>query len=278
MKWKIGLVLGLYLGASTGWTANKAGVVIQNSTGEVITRCVEFEEEFVTVEDLLAQSGFAMITEDTAWGAQLHYLHDDGVPFGVTHSQGWFWNFFLREDDQWISAPVGISSATAVDGSLFGFGFGAWGEVELPQRTYADVCEVTNQAALVIDHSNGARIVQVVEFYGETITGLQLLLKSNLDVVSKETFYGTAVCAIDGEGQPADDCFGDAEGRYWGLNILDSNNAWAVSIEGAGDLIVRRHDVHGYIFGLWGVIQPPIDRSDIFEIPSGIPFWGSYWN
>ncbi|MGC9328281.1 MAG: hypothetical protein ACP5I1_11650, partial [Candidatus Hinthialibacter sp.] len=132
MKLKLGLALGLCLGSLTGWSANKAGVVIQNSTGEVITRCVEFEDESITVEELLVQSGFTLIREETAWGAQLYYLHDDGVPAGESHPQGWFWNFFLQENGQWISAPVGISSATAADGSLFGFGFGAWGEVELP--------------------------------------------------------------------------------------------------------------------------------------------------
>jgi hypothetical protein len=276
MKRFTAMLLGLCLCASASWSLNKAGLVIKNSTGELITRCVEFEEEFVTVEKLLVDSGFKLITENFEWGAMVHYIHDDGVMDGSLHPDGWLWNFLLKDANGWIAATADVSSVTVVDGTIFGFGFGALGEVELPERSFTDVCEIISMAGVIVDHSDGSRVVNVVEFPGETITGLQLLEKTGLELTTNVSSFGTAVCAIDNEGQPGDNCFGDPQWRYWAFNTLGLDNQWISSMVGAGDAIVRNNDIHGYFFSVWGSVEPPVKKEDILGVTSGLGNWEDY--
>jgi hypothetical protein len=278
MKRSILYLAVLIWAGSTGWASNKAGIVIKNSTDSVTTRCVEFEEDILTVEELLKRSGFALTTEDSTFGTLLDYLHDDGMQDGSYSPDGEFWNFFLNDGADWISAEVGISDATVANGSLVGFGYGSWGAVVLPAKTFADVCEITSKAALVIDHNDGSRVVRVVEFFGESLSGMQLLQKSGLTVVTAEGSHGTEICAIDNEGQPAEDCNNDPQGRYWSLNLLNSDNEWQGSMKGSNSEIAENNTVHGYRFGYWGEAQTPITRSEIFELPSAVSIWGAYWN
>lgn len=273
----------LYLAAiiwigSSAWASNKAGIVIKNSTDSVITRCVEFEEDVLTVEELLKRSDFALTTEESTFGTLIDYLHDDGMNDGSYSEDGEFWNFFLHDGASWCMAEVGISDATVANGSLVGFGYGAWGAVEMPAKSFADVCEITSKAALVIDHNDGNRVVRVVEFFGETLNGMQLLQKSGLTVVTAQGSHGTDICAIDNEGQPAEDCLNDPYGRYWVLNLLNDDNEWQGSMIGTNSEIVRNNTVHGYRFGYWGEAQTPIARNEIFELPSAVSIWGTYWN
>lgn len=272
------LSLCLLVSVSTAWSANKAGLVIQNSKGNSITRCVEFEEETITVEELLRRSGFRMITSKSSYGTLLHFLHDEGRPDGSAHPDGWFWNFYIHADGGWEMAMEGIGTASAANGSLFGFEYGSWGDVKLPEKTFADVCETVSRAGLVVDHSNGNRTVKVVDFPGETITGLNLLLKSGFSVIYKETNEGIAICSLDSEGQPQNQCLDDPEGRTWGIHILDDRGEWQPYEGGPDTIIVRDKDVHNYLFDLWETPPLPILRQEVFELPSGVEIWGMYWN
>ncbi len=258
------------------WAANKAGIVIQNSTGEVVTRCVEFDEKTLTVQEILKESGFKLITKEFSFGAMICYLHNDGQIDCSDHPEGWFWNFYQHDGTNWTIADVGISSAEAGDGDIFGFVFGPWDETKPPATTYSDICEITSAAGLVVDHSDGRRVVRKVIFPGETITGLQLLERSGLSLVTSESSFGVAICSIDGEGQPADDCFGDPDGRFWAYSILNKEDQWEMAPAGSKDTIVRDGDIHGYYYSVWGATQPPIRQSDIFGFRSSVPLWEAY--
>ncbi|MDP8243031.1 MAG: hypothetical protein P9L94_03040 [Candidatus Hinthialibacter antarcticus] len=265
----------LLFAAVNSWAQNRAGILIQNSTGETISRCVEFEDAFLTVEDLLERSGFQLATQSSEFGSYVCYLHDDGAANCDAHPDGWFWNFFVSEDGAWVSAPVGISSATAQDGSIFGFAFGAWGEVELPESSFEALCEYENQAGLVINHLDGSRTVRVVDFYGETLTGFQLLQQSGLDLVAAHYSFGSAVCAIDGEGHPSDNCFGDfsASDPTWALHDLNANDEWVSSAVGVGDRLVYGGQVQGWLFGQWGDSPQPITHEEVFNSQSSVAGW-----
>ncbi len=264
------LTLIMCLCVVSGGYAGKAGIVIQNSTGEVITRCVSFEEDSLTVSQLLKRSGFTVVTEDSQFGEYLLYLHDDGVQPGESHPEDWFWNFYLHEDGEWETASVGISSATASDGSLFGFVFGPWGGSQPPALTFSDVCELTSTAAIVIDHSDGTRKIEKVTFNGETLTVEQLLRQSDLEIVLGEFSWGVAICSLDGEGQPENDCFGDPEGRFWNFNLLSVEGEWQSSPVGISDVIVRDHDVLGFMYGTGEAEQPAVTKQEIFS-PQSTP-------
>ncbi len=252
--------------AANGWAQNRAGILVQNSTGETISRCVEFEEPFLTVEELLKRSGFKQVTQGSQFGSFICYLHDDGVASCDLHPQGWFWNFFQHDGADWVSASVGISTATAENGSLVGFAFGGFNEVELPETSFSELC-VLNQAGLVINHFDGSRVVRVVDFYGETLTGFQLVEKSGFDLVSVQFSFGPAVCAIDGEGHPSDNCFGDFSvgDPSWLLYDLNANDEWQSSQVGVGDSIVYGGEVQGWLFGQFGETPPPITSQEVFE-------------
>ncbi len=263
----------------TALASSKAGLVIQNSTGEVITRCVEFEEEMISVDELLQRSGFQIITEQKSWGTSIKYLHDDGIQAGESHPLGWFWNFYQHDGTDWVMSDIDVSFAEATDGTIFGFVFGPVDETQPPKKTFSDVCEIRSTAGLVIDHSDGIRVVRPVEFYGETITGLQLLQKSGLALTTNVSAFGTAICSIDGEGMPSDNCFGDPQGRFWAFSILSEDDTWQMSSVGAASAIVRNGDVHGYYYSVWGAEQPPVTRSEILgtveptstPIPTEVP-------
>ncbi|MBI1391090.1 MAG: hypothetical protein GC154_21900 [bacterium] len=259
------------------WGQNRAGLLIQNSTGETISRCVEFTENSITVEELLKRSGFKLVTQESSFGAYVCYLHDDGVADCSNHPKGWFWNFFVHDGAGWTAANAGISSVTAEDGSLFGFGFGGWQEVELPETDFDQVCGTLNQAGLVIDHGDGTRVIRVVDFYGETLTGYQLLLKSGLDVVSHQYSFGAAVCAIDGEGHPEDNCFGDytANDPSWGLSVLNERDEWKTAPVGVGDTLVYGGTVQGWYFAHYDDAQPPVTLDAVFGETSDVSAWDS---
>ena len=269
------VVLSISLFAAVNsWAQNRAGILIQNSTGETISRCVEFDEEFIPVEELLDRSGFTLVTQSSEFGSYVCYLHDDGVADCGAHPDGWFWNFFSREDGGWVPAPVGISTATAEDGSIFGFAFGAWGEVELPETSFSDLC-YENQAGLVINHLDGSRRIQVVDFYGETLTGFQLIQKSGLGYVAAQYSFGVSICAIDGEGHPSDNCFGDfaAGDPSWALYDLTANDEWTSSPVGVGDSIVYGGQVQGWLFGQWGESPLPITHDEVLNSQSSVEGW-----
>ncbi|MFH1744445.1 MAG: hypothetical protein ABIH23_36035 [bacterium] len=276
------LLLGVgLLVPAAAWAASKAGLVIENSTGEVITRCVEFEEESITVLDLLQRSGFKLVTGEESGESRVCYLHDDGRSDCTSIPGGLIWSGYQHSGTDWTSLSLGVSSDMATDGVLFGFvcepgGLPPTARRKPPARSFADVCDVVSKAGLVIDHSDGARLVKVIEFPGETITGWQLLQRSGLDITSSDFGFGIAICAIDGEGMPAENCFGDPEGRFWNFNILLSDGTWVSSWVGASDTIVYDGDAHGYLYGVWGVVQPAIEITEIFGQTSDVSFWKSY--
>ena len=258
--------------------ANKAGVVVQNSTGEVITRCVEFEEPEITVEELLQRTGFQLTISQSEYGAALCYLHDDGMADPdacFSDERGWFWNFFTHNGETWESASLGISNINAVDGSIFGFAYGAWGEAFPPARSFADVCEITSRAGIVIDHSNGTRRIVVVEFPGETTTCYELLLGSGLELVSSVSMWGVGICAIDGEGQTADNCFGELGDPYWGFSTLDENQEWFSALTGVDTTLAGAGDVCGFFYATWGTPQPLVTLQEVFGGGSAVEYWES---
>lgn len=269
------LVAVICVSPSLTWSANRAGLVIQDSTGELITRCVEFDEISITVDELIRRSGFEYVISQTQFGPALCYLHTDGnanVNRCFEHSLGYFWNFFQRVDNAWKSAEVGIGEALVENGELIGFAFGGFNEVQLPDLDSQDVCGFTSTAGIVIDHSDGTRKIVVVDFPGETITGLQLLQRSGLHLITSETSFGTAICSIDHEGSAANNCFGDPQFRYWSFNTF-INKEWVSSPVGAGDSIVRHGDILGFHFTTYGTSPLSIHEDDVFGQTSAVSGW-----
>jgi len=124
-----------------------------------------------------------------------------------------------------------------------------------------------HRAGLVIVHGDGRVLTRCVAFTEEAISGTDLLRRSGLGVVV--TTYGglgQAVCAIDGEGCPADDCFCRCRGgacAYWTYSHLQPDGSWLLSPVGAGSWLLHDGDVDGWVWGDGSVAPPAISFEAI---------------
>lgn len=83
----------------------------------------------------------------------------------------------------------------------------------------------------MVDLGDGRTIVRRVAFPEATISGLQALQRSGLNLTTADFSFGTAVCAIEGVGCPATNCFCNAT-TFWGYQFWDGDD-WQGYMVGA---------------------------------------------
>jgi hypothetical protein len=114
-----------------------------------------------------------------------------------------------------------------------------------------------NRVGLVVVHGDGSTITRCIEFSGAEISGYDVLQRSGLEIVaSHDPGMGAALCAIDGEGCGAEDCFCQCQGStciYWSYWHLDGGD-WVYSAVGASAYKAHNGDVEGL---RWGEGDPP---------------------
>lgn len=122
-----------------------------------------------------------------------------------------------------------------------------------------ELAQVSRRAALLVQFGDGSYVTRCISFDEEAISGLELLMRSGLPIVT----WGGAVCRIDQEGcdYPARACFCQCQGascQYWSYWHW-RNDRWVYSQVGAADHLVRDGDVEAW---LWGTAQvPPVAVS-----------------
>ncbi len=109
----------------------------------------------------------------------------------------------------------------------------------------------TNHVTVVIQFGNGRLIARRVTFAEDSISALDALLNTSLDVVTG--FGGLAVCRIEDEGCPADNCF--CSSSFWSLWLLEDGR-WESATTGANEVQLHNGDVSGWH---WGDFTPPVD-------------------
>lgn len=122
-----------------------------------------------------------------------------------------------------------------------------------------------NHAALVVRHGDGRVLTACVAFAEASISGIELLRRSGLDLVTQGGGGGAAVCKLDGEGcdYPTEDCFCRRDGPltvYWAYHRL-RDGRWSFSPLGASNTRVQPGDVEGWAWGTGSVnsgAQPPL--------------------
>ena len=80
------------------------------------------------------------------------------------------------------------------------------------------------------------------------ITALDTLLLSGAKVVTVDFGFATAVCSINGIGQPSDNCFGDPEGRFWAFFVQKRGGTWEFSEIGADLYPVQDGDLISFVW------------------------------
>jgi len=104
------------------------------------------------------------------------------------------------------------------------------------------------QAGLVVQFADDGYVVRLVSLAGDSITGLELLTRSGLNVAAS----GSTVCRIEHDGCPYPEvpCFCQCDGstpgcRFWGYwHLVDGR--WAFAPAGAADHRVRDGEVDGW--------------------------------
>jgi hypothetical protein len=122
-----------------------------------------------------------------------------------------------------------------------------------------------NQVAVIVQHGDGSLVTRCVTFSEPHLTGYQILTRSGLDVVAAVGPLGAAICAIEGEGCEAHNCFCSSPPDYWSYWKL-VNGEWVYSQMGANSAQVHHGSVEGWT---WGPGNPPpmISFTDVCAPP-----------
>jgi hypothetical protein len=137
----------------------------------------------------------------------------------------------------------------------------------LPAQTEG---QTTNRAGIVVKFSDGRVQTSCVSFQIESISGLDLLQRTGLDVIAQSSGGNAAVCKIGGDGCafPAEPCFckmgGGQQSQYWAYWRLNGD-AWRYAAQGASSVRVTNGDVDGWAWGTGNVqsgAAPPVTTFD----------------
>jgi hypothetical protein len=122
-------------------------------------------------------------------------------------------------------------------------------------------------------HGDSQIITACVAFEEETITGVELLRRSGLDVtLGIYGGLGYGVCAIDGEGcAEGEDCFCQCRSEpcaYWVYSHQELDGSWTISGVGAATWELTGGNVDGWIWGDGSSAPPAVPFADICPAPA----------
>ena len=130
-------------------------------------------------------------------------------------------------------------------------------ETASPRCSAAAANTALHHAGLVVTFGDKHTQTFCIEFSEDTISGLQLLQRSGLPLItSSASGLGSAVCSIDGEGSSdPTNCFASCTGgtcAYWAYYQF-INSAWKFSQLGAAQRTVHDGEVDGWAWGPGGL-------------------------
>lgn len=106
------------------------------------------------------------------------------------------------------------------------------------------------RATVVVQNLDQGAVVRAITFTAP-LSGIAALQASGLDVVVAETSFGPAVCAIEGVGCPADNCFCGGD-FFWNYNFWDGAS-WQSYPVGAGSSVISQSGaIEGWLWGPFG--------------------------
>jgi hypothetical protein len=124
----------------------------------------------------------------------------------------------------------------------------------LPAAAAAQAPADANRAGLIVQPGDGETVIQCVAFEDHSITGMDLLERSNLPLAIDQTHgLGAIVCSIDGQGcdYPGEACFCECQGTpcyYWNYYYLTADG-WQYGHLGATARTLGDGDVDAWVWG-----------------------------
>lgn len=107
-----------------------------------------------------------------------------------------------------------------------------------------------NRAGLVIRHGDGRMVYRVVEFIEPEISGADLLLRSQIALVTAAyAGMGQGVCSLDREGCPANNCFCKSytnPAYFWHYYRLNADGTWISMPVGPDSRKIHDGDIDGW--------------------------------
>lgn len=104
--------------------AHHARVVVEPSSGDVVTHCVGFDSATISAPALLAKSGFELGTQNYGGSLGLALCQVDHVPAHYSAclpSGADYWAVFVSSGGKaWTNPPVGVSQITIHPGDTLG--------------------------------------------------------------------------------------------------------------------------------------------------------------
>jgi hypothetical protein len=130
--------------------------------------------------------------------------------------------------------------------------------------------QAVNHAGLVVRHGDGRITYAYIAFQEETISGIELLERSGISVVTVSFGgLGEGVCSLDEEGCPASDCRqrvcqgpGD-ESPYWRYFRQAAPGDWQALALGASSTTVRDGDIDGWSWTPDEANLPSVSMDDL---------------
>ncbi len=126
-----------------------------------------------------------------------------------------------------------------------------------------------HRAGLVVRHGDGRLTYAYVAFREEEISGIELLRRSGLPLVTVGFGgLGEAVCALEGEGCSTGECRknlcqGAPEEPFWQPCYQTTPGAWQVWRLGASSAKIRDGDVYGWS---WGGCEAGLPATTIADV------------
>ncbi|MDQ3656634.1 MAG: hypothetical protein M3457_16360 [Chloroflexota bacterium] len=136
----------------------------------------------------------------------------------------------------------------------------------------AQVDTPINVAGVVVDYGDGRTSYALVPFEEETISGVELLRRSGLSLLSVEFGgMGEGVCAIEDTGCDLSACrarlcqTGDPDSPFWQYVRDDGEGGWQPASLGASSSMIEHRDVDGWF---WTDSAPRTDALTLDDIAS----------
>jgi hypothetical protein len=253
--------------SSTVTSQGRIGVVVLHRDSSTTTRCVEHEGTPLSLTGTLTAAGIAY----SATQNDNILLEVDGEGYDPSAQPGGSATWFVSvKNASGATTPTAdnLAGMAFTDGDLVFLQFALTAQTD-PPASFNQVCETLNRAAIIIRHSSGTEVLRCITFRGESISAWDVLISASVEVVYKQYSFGKAICAIDGEGFPSDDCFGDPLGRYWGLFMRGMGGTAISSMTGAEDTRVLPGDVAIFFYGTWDQTPPTKSFAQI-STPSDV--------